>query len=174
MTSKGTSTEKHRQAACGRTGDRAHAGPETVNGRPTALHGSERTRILGQKQQAVWKEFGNTIFGPASNLAVVHEIILGGVPIHIRKFQSFHTKHKIQHKQTSWTPRPARGCGYLRRGSPGAGEGEGHSDIQIMFISGSYPVTMLSPVPPLEGAGVRRHASNGADVEMEDFPDGHI
>ena len=59
--------------------DRAHAGSETVNGRPTTLHGSERIRILGQKQQAAWKKFGNPVFGPASNLAVVHEIILGGV-----------------------------------------------------------------------------------------------
>ena len=59
--------------------DRAHAGPETVNGRPTTLHGSERTRILGQKQQVAWKKFGNPVFGLASNLAVVHEIILGGV-----------------------------------------------------------------------------------------------
>ena len=34
---------------------------------------------MGQKQQAAWKKFGNPVFGPASNLAVVHEIILGGV-----------------------------------------------------------------------------------------------
>ena len=32
-----------------RAGDRAHAGPETVNGCPMTLHGSERTRILGQE-----------------------------------------------------------------------------------------------------------------------------
>ena len=34
---------------------------------------------MGQKQQAAWKKFGNPVFGPASNLAVAHEIILGGV-----------------------------------------------------------------------------------------------
>ena len=28
---------------------------------PTALHGSERTHILGQKQQAAWKRFGNPV-----------------------------------------------------------------------------------------------------------------
>ena len=43
------SLQKSIGCACRRTGDRAHAGPETVNGRPTTLHGSERTRILGQK-----------------------------------------------------------------------------------------------------------------------------
>ena len=57
-------------SACRRTGDRAHAGTETVNGRPTTLHGSERTSILGQEQQAAWKKFGNPVFGPASNLAL--------------------------------------------------------------------------------------------------------
>ena len=35
--------------------------------------------LMGQKQQAAWKKFGNPVFGPASNLAAVHEIILGGV-----------------------------------------------------------------------------------------------
>ena len=32
-------------------------------------------------KEAVWKKFDNPVFGPASNLAVVHEIILGGVPV---------------------------------------------------------------------------------------------
>ena len=45
---------------------------------------------MGQKQQAAWKKFGNPVFGPASNLAVVHEIILGGV-------DHMHGEHPCSH-----------------------------------------------------------------------------
>ena len=51
LTSKGTSTERHRQAPAGAQGIVRTQIPETVNGRPTTLHGSERTRILGQNNK---------------------------------------------------------------------------------------------------------------------------
>ena len=60
----------------------SHKGIIQINGlckRTATIHGSDRTYVLGQKQQAVWKKFGNPVSGPASNLAVVHEIILSGV-----------------------------------------------------------------------------------------------
>ena len=103
--------------ACRRTGDRAHADPETVNGRPTTLHGSERTRILGQEQQAAWKKFGNPVFGPASNLAVVHEIILGGVVTYLSMFTLILPYTIMDNSQTSDNPtfdwRNVDSCGLI-------------------------------------------------------------
>ena len=121
--------------ACRRTGDRAHADPETINGRPTTLHGSERTRILGQKQQAAWKKSGNPVFGPASNLAVVREVILGGVRMA--------------------SPRRAAGSSTGRRSSPSGrrswGRGRG-----MPVCRSSYVRTWGTPFSCLQPSTVRR------------------
>ena len=43
------------------------------------LHGSERNPYFGTRITSSLEEIWHPVFGPASNLAVVHEIILGGV-----------------------------------------------------------------------------------------------
>ena len=68
----GRRLQAHRRSCARRSGN----GKRPLHGPFTDLN---EPSILGQKQQAAWKKFGNLVFGPASNLAVVHEIILGGV-----------------------------------------------------------------------------------------------
>ena len=71
--------QKSIDCACRRTGDRAHAGQEMVNSRNPTFTNLNEPVFWDKEQQAAWKKFDNPAFGPASNLAVVHEIILGGV-----------------------------------------------------------------------------------------------
>ena len=49
--------------------------------------------LMGQKQQAAWKKFGNPVFGPASSLTVVHEIILDDVDAVFGTIKKMHGNH---------------------------------------------------------------------------------